>query len=93
MKQVTVALGPRSYPIDIGTGVMARPEGYAVLGNRPRVLVTDRHVAPLHLSKVRAAAGLDESDCLVIPAGEAQKSWGKLYSNPRKGGQLSDKLG
>ncbi len=76
---VEVALGPRSYTIHIGhrlldqAGAILRP-----LLRRPRcVIVTDSHVAALHLQSLEAvlvASGITTA-AVVVPPGEASKSY------------------
>ena len=81
---VEVALGPRSYTIHIGhrlldqAGAILRP-----LLRRPRcVIVTDGHVAVLHLQSLEAvlvASGIATA-AIVVPPGEASKSYEGLSS-------------
>ena len=79
---VNVNLGDRSYPIHIGTGLLADAGRLiAPLLHRKRVVViTDENVGALHLSALRA--GLNKADitmeALELPAGEATKSWAKI---------------
>lgn len=76
---VEVHLGDRSYTIHIGTGLLS--EAGALIGPILRrkcvAVVTDENVAALHLDTLRA--GMDaqgiEVRVLVLPAGEATKSW------------------
>lgn len=75
LRRLPVALGERAYEIRIGRGLLAQPESWIGLTGRRRVLVTDRHVAALHLPVVIAALGLAEDDCLIVDAGEAVKNW------------------
>ena len=76
---VHVALGDRAYDVRIGPGLIddAASE-IAPLLARPRVaIVSDAHVAERHLRRLEAAlngAGI-ASEALVLPAGEATKSW------------------
>jgi 3-dehydroquinate synthase len=76
---VEVHLGDRSYTIHIGTGLLADAGVMiAPILRRKRVaVVTDENVAALHLETLRA--GMDaqgiEVVTLVLPAGEATKSW------------------
>ena len=77
-ERVAVDLGPRSYQILIGGGLLARAgELIRPLLPRPFVaIVTDETVAALHLSALRrglAAAGI-EAEAIVLPPGEATKS-------------------
>ncbi len=79
---VAVALGPRSYAVRIGPGLIAQAgEELADLLARPRVaVVTDRNVAALHLPALRdslAAAGVSVA-ALELPPGEATKDWAHL---------------
>jgi 3-dehydroquinate synthase len=78
MESLTVRLGDRSYPIHIGPGLLRRADLIVPHLAQPRVaIVTDTHVAPLHLAPLRTAlsgAGVDAVE-IVIPAGEEQKSW------------------
>jgi 3-dehydroquinate synthase len=79
---VDVTLGPRSYTIHIGhclleqAGAIMRP-----LLKRPHcVIVTDRHVAELHLQSLEAAlsgSGITTA-VVVVPPGEASKSYDGL---------------
>ncbi len=78
---VTVALGARSYPVEIAPGLLGRAgERLAPLARgRTMAIVTDEHVRP-HLDTLRAsltAAGVD-SAALILPPGEATKSWARL---------------
>ena len=80
--QVTVELGARSYPIHIAAGSLREAGALtAPLGGRPIVaVVTDATVAALHLESLRAsleAAGR-QVEPIVLPPGEATKSWAYL---------------
>jgi shikimate kinase/3-dehydroquinate synthase len=81
MREVTVSLGERSYPILVGSGLVADCEPLAKLAaGRMVALVTDSNVGPLHAGRVRdlvrphAAATIE----VVLPAGEANKTWATL---------------
>ncbi len=77
MKTVQVALGARSYDIRIEAGLLARAADHLAPFARPRpfVIVTDANVAP-HAETLRAS--LPGSEVIVLPAGEATKSWAHL---------------
>lgn len=79
---VRVHLAERSYDILIGEGLIGRAgDLIGPLLRRKRVaIVTDSSVAPLHLDALKAglAAGGVEASALVLPAGEATKSWEQL---------------
>lgn len=79
---VHVPLGARAYDVRIGQGLLARAGiEIAPLLSRPRVvIVTDATVAGLHLVPLQDAlsgAGI-ASEALILPAGEATKSWPHL---------------
>ena len=79
---VHVALGDRAYDIIIGTDVLAEAGRHiAPLLKRPKTaIVTDSHVAALHLPALEAAldkAGIGH-DAIVLPAGEETKSFAQL---------------
>ncbi len=74
-----VELGARAYDIHIGTGLLSAAGAHiAPLLSRPRVaIVSDEHVAGLHLSTLTSALdaqGISWSN-LSLPRGEATKSW------------------
>jgi 3-dehydroquinate synthase len=80
--RVAVPLGPRSYDILIGEGLIGRAgEIVAPLLRRPRTaIVTDENVARHHLDALRdslARAGI-ASQTLVLTPGEATKSFADL---------------
>ena len=79
--KVTVALGDRSYPIFIEPGLLARAGEHlgTLARGRPMAIVTDENVRP-HLATLQDALARADiaSDALVLPAGEATKSWERL---------------
>ncbi len=79
MDVVNVALGERSYDVRIGQGLIARAGvEIAPLLARPKVaIVTEERVAALHLDALKAGLAAEgiASEALVLPAGEATKSW------------------
>ena len=81
--RVEVALGDRSYDILIGPGLMDGAGG-AVAASLPGVraaIVTDDHVAPLYLERLRISldrAGIAVAPPIVIAAGEGSKSFEAL---------------
>lgn len=79
---VPVALPDQTYDILIGPGVIAEAgTRLAQMGGRRHVaIITDENVAALHLETLQGFltdAGLS-SEALVLPAGEATKSWAML---------------
>ena len=79
---VEVALGERSYEVRIGPGLIDRAGAeIAPLLARPRVaVVTEERVAALHLDALKAGLASEgiAAEALVLPAGEATKSWAHL---------------
>ena len=84
MTTINVGLGDRSYDIVIEHGVLAAAGKYL----RPHsktgriVVVTDAHVAPLHLTTLTASArtaGMTV-ESIVLPPGEGTKNWAQLES-------------
>ncbi len=75
MKTLTLDLGPRSYPIHIGSGLLARPELLAAAIPGPRaVIVTNETVAPLYLEWVARALGRFAPLEIILPDGEQYKT-------------------
>lgn len=81
-RTVHVPLGDRAYDVRIGEGLIARAGiEIAPFLARPRaVIVTDENVARLHLPPLQAALRTEgiASEALILPAGEATKSWPNL---------------
>ncbi len=77
MQTLTVGLAERSYPIHIGTGLLAQPDLLQPYLPRKRAaIVTNTTVGPLYLDKLQAtlrAIGV-ESFAVVLPDGEAYKT-------------------
>jgi hypothetical protein len=75
MQTVTVDLGPRRYPIHIGSGLLAASSLWTPhLGKGQIMLVTNTVLAPLYLAPVLAALGDRRADSLILPDGEAAKT-------------------
>lgn len=76
---VHVPLGDRAYDVRIGDGLLASAGAeIAPLLARPRVaIVTDAHVADLHLATLEAALQVEgiTTTSLTLPAGESTKAW------------------
>jgi 3-dehydroquinate synthase len=77
MESLSVALGSRTYPIHIGSGLIASAELYAPhLAGARVAIVTNTVVAPLYLKAVKqATAAVAE---IIVPDGEQTKSWQTL---------------
>ena len=81
MREVTVSLGERSYPILVGAGLLADCAPLATLASgRMVAVVTDSNVAALHARPVVAALRAHAASVaeVVLPAGEAHKTWDTL---------------
>lgn len=82
MARLHVDLGPASYDIVIGEGVLGQA-GRLIkphLNRNRTVIVTDETVAGHYLGHVNAALGAEEihADAIVLPPGEATKSFAHL---------------
>jgi 3-dehydroquinate synthase len=81
MQTLTVSLADRSYPIHIGSGLLARAESYApFIAGKTVAIVTNDTVAPLYLPQVKAAiASLGKSIIeVILPDGEEHKTTASL---------------
>lgn len=76
MIEISVDLGPNSYPIAIGHGLTASlPRLLAPLAGRPTVVVSNRRVWSLHGARVeKALQRLGPFTRVLIPDGEAHKN-------------------
>lgn len=80
MRQITVELGERSYPIYIGEGILDRIgeffEERSIYKHSPVLIITDEHVATKHLDKVLLYLKHAGYNVLVkiVPPGERSKS-------------------
>ena len=81
MTTIPVSLGTRSYDVVIEAGLLSRAAQWLAPLSRGRTMaiVTDENVLP-HLATLQAAltaAGV-ASEAIVLPPGEATKSWARL---------------
>ncbi|MCZ8293867.1 MAG: 3-dehydroquinate synthase [Hylemonella sp.] len=79
--QVLIELGERSYPILVGSGLLAQPESYAGLPRAAQALiVSNTTVAPLYVAKLKQAlqAYYGHVRVVELPDGEAHKDWQTL---------------
>lgn len=78
-QRIHVGLSENSYDIHIGTDLLAgaADDLAALLAGRQVVIVTDAHVAPLHLTPTERAlaAHARQTHSFILPAGEASKSF------------------
>ena len=81
MASIRVALGERSYKIEVGSGLIGDAASYEPhVSGRKAALITNTVVAPLYQQQVATAlrsAGADVIE-LVLPDGEEHKTWGTL---------------
>lgn len=77
---VHVPLDDRAYDVHIGDDLIANASQWvAPLLHRDRVtIITDDHVAPLHLAALQNGLGSIDSSALVLGAGEQTKGWADL---------------
>ncbi|MCD1260226.1 3-dehydroquinate synthase [Paenibacillus athensensis] len=84
MRELTVELGERSYPIYIGSGVLKDIAAYfdkhGISRKSPLLVVSDESVAGLHLPGVMASLqeGGFAASSFIVPSGEKSKSLSKL---------------
>jgi 3-dehydroquinate synthase len=81
LHQVPIELGDRSYPISIGTGLLAEPSTWAGVPQAQQALiVTNTTVAPLYAESLqRSLAGRHQANRVVaLPDGEEHKNWQTL---------------
>jgi 3-dehydroquinate synthase len=80
-QRVDIALGERSYTIDIGAGLLTRDGTYAGLPAASTALVvTNETIAPLYLKQLVAvlAQRYPVVHTVALPDGEAYKTWESL---------------
>jgi 3-dehydroquinate synthase len=70
---VNVALGNRSYPILIGSGLLHAPD-IVRTGAAQVLIVTNEVVAPLYLQTVQASLAQHDVHTLILPDGERHKT-------------------
>ena len=74
-----VELGGRSYPVQVGAGLLQQPAAWTgFLRGRHVLLVTDANVAAHHLAPVQAALADRALAVEVLPPGEQEKNWARL---------------
>ncbi len=80
-QQVLIELGERSYPILIGSGLLAQSDSYAGLPSAAQALiVSNTTVAPLYVAKLKQALQphYGQVGVVELPDGEAHKDWQTL---------------
>lgn len=83
MKTLTVDLGDRSYPIYIGSGLLARRDLLMPLvQGRQVMIVTNETVAPLYLQDVQTGLQDSRVEVVILPDGEQFKTltvWNQIF--------------
>ncbi len=75
MPTLTVDLGNRSYPILLGTAMLAKPQNFLpYIGKGRPLIVTNDRVAPHYLETLRQAVADCHPASLVLPDGESHKT-------------------
>jgi 3-dehydroquinate synthase len=75
IRELTVELGARGYPIRIGAGLLADAARWRdAISGRHALVVSDANVAPLYLERITAGLRDRSLSTLVLPAGEAHKT-------------------
>ena len=79
MQTLRVALGERSYPIHVGTGLLDRVDLLAPFLAQGKVaVVTNTTVAPLYLERVARLLAREDVVRIVVADGEEHKDWSAL---------------
>lgn len=76
MRQLTVPLAERSYPIYIGSGALERTDFILPhISGQQVMLITNETIAPLYLESLKErVSSLTKVDTLILPDGEAHKN-------------------
>jgi 3-dehydroquinate synthase len=80
-QSVSIALGDRSYPINIGSGLLGNAQSYAALpAASSALIVSNTTIAPLYLQQLQTALQnkYTHIHSVVLPDGEAHKNWQTL---------------
>ncbi|MGB9354893.1 MAG: 3-dehydroquinate synthase [Azonexus sp.] len=81
MQTLNVALGDRSYPIHIGSGVLDRADLLVPhLGQKKVLVVSNTTVAPLYFDRLRSTLEKNGISVIsvILPDGEKYKDWNTL---------------
>lgn len=94
MERLNVELADRSYPISIGSGLLAQRDLFtqAIRGRRV-MIVTNETVAPLYLQRLQQTLDGYQLDACILPDGEVYKtldSFGRIMTALLEGGHGRD---
>ncbi|MGM0769420.1 MAG: 3-dehydroquinate synthase [Pseudomonadota bacterium] len=78
VRELTVDLAERSYPIFIGQGLLGTRDLSPYVAGNQVMIVTNETVAPLYLEKAKACFSVKQIDAVVLPDGEEYKDWQTL---------------
>lgn len=78
VRELSVDLGERSYPIYIGQGLLGSQDLAPYVKGSRVMIVTNETVAPLYLEKAQACFPGKSVDTVVLPDGEKFKDWQTL---------------
>lgn len=78
VRELTVDLGDRAYPIIIGQGLLGNHDLTPYVQGKQVMVVTNETVAPLYLESARACFPGKQVDIVVLPDGEKYKDWQTL---------------
>lgn len=78
VRELTVDLGDRSYPILIGQGVLGSRDLSGYAQGSQVMIVTNETVAPLYLETLKRCFPGKSVDTVVLPDGEKYKDWETL---------------
>lgn len=73
MRTLTVDLGVRSYPIEIGSNSVTSERFEKLIFSRQVLLVTNETIAPLYLQKVLSTLSEFDVETVILPDGEQYK--------------------
>jgi 3-dehydroquinate synthase len=75
METLSVALGERSYPIFIGTGLLLQSHLYrSHIHGQQVCIITNETVAPIYLNRLKACLNGITTSQVILPDGEAHKN-------------------
>ena len=81
MRELTVSLGERSYPIFIGEELLTAEQIFSdLIGSSQVMIVTNTTVKPLYLEKLNCTLERYKPEAVVIPDGEAYKTLDTMNS-------------
>ncbi|KPQ01882.1 3-dehydroquinate synthase [Marinobacter sp. HL-58] len=78
LRELTVELGERAYPIVIGQGLLGSYDLTPFVQGTQVMIVTNETVAPLYLESARACFPGKQVDTVILPDGEKYKDWQTL---------------